>query len=332
MAMSQVAILAVMADRFDCLPPIARWFKGPHKFKWTNPGALSNHLKDHTSALHIKSEEYLRQKILVSYLMDQPLHLLSSTRELVTYGSCQWVGYEEDDNLSRKASWWDLPDGLEAELAFRRYCILRTISSLVTYFLDLYTSRDRKCKLGYGNSAACDSFQLGEMIKFFSRKRLVSLTPATSPDAPNDPNHVWPEALTKDINYVLATLRQCPTYQIDENHKHCGLWSKLYPRLEYIQSMLRGNIGISLSSWKDRRESHTWTRLEAELEKDRKVFIVNNRVLDTKESTFEFRKRGVDPRFRVEDMMIADRLARELFMAVEWDWTAEDTEQMPAEK
>jgi hypothetical protein len=103
-----------------------------------------------------------------------------------------------------------------AECAYRRTCVLRTIASIQNQFLTLYSSRDRQCKLGYDSSSSCDSFQLGEMIKFLTKKNLLSLVPFQE-----NPDYIWPEAYNGDVDYLISILRQCPSYQIDHNHAHC---------------------------------------------------------------------------------------------------------------
>ena len=86
-----------------------------------------------------------------------------------------------------------------------------TVASVQKHFIDLYSCRDRQCKLGYDSSAACDSFQLGQMIKFLVSKRLLYLVDygASSMDA-------VPDGSSVQIEELLGTLRQCPNYQIDK--------------------------------------------------------------------------------------------------------------------
>jgi hypothetical protein len=104
-----------------------------------------------------------------------------------------------------------------AECAYRRTCVLRTIASIQNQFLTRYSSsKDRQCKLGYDSSSSCDSFQLGEMIKFLTKKKLLSLVPFQE-----DPDYILPETYNGDLDYLITILRQCPSYQIDHNHAHC---------------------------------------------------------------------------------------------------------------
>jgi hypothetical protein len=97
-----LSILVVMADRFDCSAPIARYVTGTFGgFKY--PQTLDN-----------SAEEVLRQKILIFYRTNQAARLAAATKELILRGSSRWTTYNENSAFS--TSWWDLPDGLEGML------------------------------------------------------------------------------------------------------------------------------------------------------------------------------------------------------------------------
>jgi hypothetical protein len=81
------------------------------RFKW--PASQQRTIREDGIALDHASEESLRQKILVSWLLAQPPIMQVATRELVTYGSQRWSTYSDPD--PEVASWWDLPDDLESE-------------------------------------------------------------------------------------------------------------------------------------------------------------------------------------------------------------------------
>lgn len=109
-----IASLSIMADRFECAPMVARYVKGLKTFKW--PATYGRSYKDGGSMMTPATEELLRQKILIAWLLDQPIRLAQCTKELVLRGSSQWVIRDEEaENIpsSRKATWWDLPDCLE---------------------------------------------------------------------------------------------------------------------------------------------------------------------------------------------------------------------------
>ena len=93
----------VLADRFNTLPAIARYFQKTFvNFKYP-------------ITVDPKAEEALRQKILIFYHTDQALRFTASTRELILSGSSRWSVPEESENDFQTA-WWDLPDGLEGVL------------------------------------------------------------------------------------------------------------------------------------------------------------------------------------------------------------------------
>ena len=100
--MTYLAVLVIMADRFDCLAPVQRYLTGTFSnFKY--PLTVDK-----------STEETLRQKILIFYHTSQAVRLASATKELILRGSSRWSGYEESPSFT--TAWWDLPDGLESTL------------------------------------------------------------------------------------------------------------------------------------------------------------------------------------------------------------------------
>jgi len=312
------------------------------------------------------AEETLRQKILVSWLLNQPLKFHASTRELILYGSCNWTTAIASDDppadatgpntATSAAAWWDLPDGLEAELAHRRDCILNTIASIPRHFLALYTSSRKplpassssssmspslatnstftmtgkpspvttQCKRGYDSSTACDSYQLGEMVRFLAGRGLLFLVDFS----PRSLDAVRDFAAVDVSAHLLALLRQCPAYQIDKNHTNCGLRTRILPLLDYVQAMLSSTVvGIPLAGWRKDRHETSWASAP-DAESGR--FGGGNgggRDPDGGGSARVFRftrSLAGDQRLRYEGAMAADRMARMLFTADEWDWTPEE--------
>jgi hypothetical protein len=97
-----ITVLVVLADRFDCLGPVARYITGSFvNFKY--PQTLDK-----------KVEELLRQKILIFYHTNQTARFATATKELILRGSSRWTGYDEEGAFT--AAWWDLPDGLEGAI------------------------------------------------------------------------------------------------------------------------------------------------------------------------------------------------------------------------
>ncbi len=305
--MQSLAVLAVLADRFDCTSTVSRYLNAL-RYKW--PATQTRLSRDDGPALSRAAEETLRQKILVAWLLDQPLKMQAATRELIMYGSRQWSHHNQDEDQQQVAAWWDLPDDLEMELHYRRNLILTTIASVQRHFLSLYTSRARQCKLGYDSSPSCDSYQLGEIIKFLAARDLLFLSDFASEPFSTPPPQ--PHYATVDIGHILASLKQCPNYQIDKNHTNCGLRTRILPILEYIQAMLSaGAVAVAREGWRRDREAVAWsTGVEGE-----------------KKKVFEWtRGLATDQRLRYEGALAADRMARALFTAGAWDWTAEDRE------
>lgn len=98
-----LATLAVMADRFDCTTTVARYVKSSRRFPWPQTFGINSPA----------TEEVLRQKILISWLLDDPVKLASATKELILRGSLKWPVVEEISPEAQQATWWDLQDGLE---------------------------------------------------------------------------------------------------------------------------------------------------------------------------------------------------------------------------
>lgn len=153
----------------------------------------------------------------------------------------------------------------------------------------------------YDSSAACDSFQLGEMVKFFAAKNLLVLTSPLSV-AEED----YPEPYTGDIENLITTLRQCPSWQYDMNHAHCGLRARLVPVLDFVQAMLAFGIGIDRGNWKADRARVSW-----ECVREPQPFRLTRAVTG-------------DPRLKMEGFLTSSSLSKDLFAAGAWDWTPED--------
>ena len=103
-SITYLSVLVVMADRFDCLGPIARYVTTVFS-KFRYPQTLDQSV-----------EEILRQKILIFYQTKQAPQLAAATRELIMRGSSRWS--PSDDYLGLSTAWWDLPDGLEGFMLY----------------------------------------------------------------------------------------------------------------------------------------------------------------------------------------------------------------------
>jgi hypothetical protein len=199
-------------------------------------------------------------------------------------------------------------------MIYRRECVLETINSLQAHFLKIYISGERQCKLGYDSSLQCDSFQLGEMVRFFSRLGTVRLQ-GTIYD-PTEPTH-----FSGDIDRIIESLRQCKAYQIDRNHSHCGLRSRLIPLLDLIQNQLSLDtgaldIGICAECWNHNRPAYAWSTSK------RPVLWTQSKVLTGTRTLAPAVNNG---HRRSSSSCLARHVAvRDMFMAVERDWTGRD--------
>lgn len=158
-----------------------------------------------------------------------------------------------------------------------------------------------------------------------------------------------------DAHSILAALKQCPNYQVDRNHTNCGMRTRLMPILEYVATMLSANaVPLNLAGWKKDRKRTSWAvRSDDDAagtsasvggaressspfagKNQKKDFVVVTSGNDEgqrprKGRVFLFtRSVASDQRLRHEGAMAADRMARELFTADDWDWTPE--EDIPA--
>jgi hypothetical protein len=235
---SNLANLAIVSDRFDALSAVQAYVRRKRLIRLidgkTTPKADSG-----------LSEERVRQRLLVSVLLDYPTWTEKYSARLIMKG---WV---EREVVESQPLWWDLPARIEEELAYRRDCILETIQSIQNHFLSLYASRERQCKLGYDSSAQCDSFQLGEMVRFLTRIGTLQLQGVildmSDPLTPFE----------GDIHVLIDNLRQVPEYQIDRNHAHCGLRTRITPILDVILECLQ-HVGICPECWSQDRVDHAW--------------------------------------------------------------------------
>jgi len=113
----ELCTMAILADRLDCTAAASGYVRNL-RFKF--PQAIFRAPKKDGDLPSFVNEEAIRQKILVSWYLDQPLRFQNGTRELIVYGSKRWDPYAEYDE-SQTASWWDLPDELESKQVVARF-------------------------------------------------------------------------------------------------------------------------------------------------------------------------------------------------------------------
>ncbi|KAK5163510.1 uncharacterized protein LTR77_010692 [Saxophila tyrrhenica] len=235
---ANLANLAVVADRFDALEVVRTYLRRKKVMKMLDA-------KTTAKADLALGEERVRQRLLVGVLLDHTPWVEKYSLRMICKG---WASKEVSVSA---ALWWDLPGRLEDELVYRRECMLETIQSLQSHFLALYSSRERQCKLGYDSSAQCDSFQLGEMVRFFTRIGTVQLQGTLIDVA--DP----PEPHAGDLINLLDTLRQVPEYQIDKFHSHCGIRTRLVPMLDLLQRAIP-HAAVCGECWEANRTDLAW--------------------------------------------------------------------------
>lgn len=289
------ANLAIVADRFDCL---GFFTEATRRYLSTIDARASRKSE-------AQSEERNRQRILLGVFLDHGPWVPAPSKRLIVGGSICWTTEVIED--PHAALWWDLPHGLEEELICRREYLLETIESLQSHFLKLYSSSERQCKLGYDTSLQCDSYQLGEMVRFFQRINTLRLEGTLSTKDIAD-------GYSGDIERLLEAFHGCPSYQIDRNHSHCGLRTRLVPILEALDPLIRSGksigVGICGECWRKHRAEYAWTSAKRPVSWSRQRLVTLN-------STGIVEPGSVS--------CLAHHLkVREMFMATERDWTSQD--------
>ncbi|MCJ1255122.1 hypothetical protein MMC24_002938 [Lignoscripta atroalba] len=257
---SYIALLAIVADRFADNAPVAAFVRQRGWNDGRQAGSDAKEIKRNSATPG--KETFWRQRLLIGLLLDFDDWVSRYSSLLINSGSDKWITGSPPSDRDADALWWSLPGGVEEELTYRRECVLATISSLQSHFLTLYASKQRQCKLGYDSSPQCDSFQLGEMVRFFTRKGTLALQSMIIDSEYSQPPPQPPLPYPRPVDELLTTLRECPAYQIDRNHTHCGLRTKFLPALEYIraqsQSQSSQAVGLCLRCWKEDRRKQSW--------------------------------------------------------------------------
>ena len=251
MPMKNVANLAVVADRFGATGIVGAWVTNNISLNAPNAGDKLG-------------EEQVRQRLCTGILLGLDKWVSTYSLQLLQMGSPQWV-YDTTAETAQYM-WSYLPRGVEEELQYRREHVLLGIASLQNHIVTTFSSRTRKCALGYDSSPQCDSFQLGEFIKFLSRIGTFNIQASFAP-GPDSADVDFED----DIRTLVASLRTCPAYQVDSNHGHCGPKKSLMTGLLYIEHFLtESSAGICWQCWEDPRTEQRWTDAKPPLRFDRK--------------------------------------------------------------
>ncbi|KAF2437942.1 hypothetical protein P171DRAFT_526698 [Karstenula rhodostoma CBS 690.94] len=296
-----LANIAVVADRFDATDTLSRYVR---RKKY---GSLLDAKSAKGKISTGMTEERVRQKLLVGLLFDHAPWVTRYSKHLILRDSSQWQPGVEENHT--RPLWWDLPNGVEDELIQRREYILEAINSLQSHFLKLYTSGERQCKLGYDTSIQCDSFQLGEMVRFFIRLGTLRLQGTIY-------DNTEPTYHTGDVERLLESLRQCSSYQVDRNHAHCGLRTRLLPLVDLIQNQLcldttSLDVGLCLECWNNHRDTYAWSAAKRPVLWAQPRSLTGSRMLQGHQRT-------------PSSCLHRHVVVRDLFMATERDWTARD--------
>lgn len=277
---ANLANLAIVADRFDALDVVRQYVRRKriiHAIEGkTTP-------KQDTAL----SEEKMRQRLLVGLMLDHAPWVEKYSARLITKGSALREVDEAD------ALWWDLPGRIEDEITCRRGYALETIQDLQNHFLDAYSTRVRQCRLGYDSSSECDSFQFGEMVRFFMKIGTLRMQGRLldTDDAPFEHDG--------DLFLLIERMKQIPEYQVDRNHSHCGIRTRLVPSLDLIASALQ-HIGICGDCWLEDWTKHAWIELKRPISWKRERYGLSG------PATAHERRHD---------------LTRSLFLAMDRDWT-----------
>lgn len=108
-----VAAMAVFADRFDCALAVAKMMNSGLKFRW--PTTLRKAPAGEDAKMSRSTENVLRQKVLIAWLLNLPDKFSAATRELILSGSCKWTAFPDPNEAEDEPTWWYLQDGLERE-------------------------------------------------------------------------------------------------------------------------------------------------------------------------------------------------------------------------
>lgn len=238
-----IALLSIVADRFACSNTIAEYL--------IRQGLEITLLKDRKSATTQEIELENRQRLLAGLFFGFPDWVRQCSAALIVEASKRQNSTEDEEREGEDALWWILPGGVEEELACRRDYVLDTLSSIQKHFINLYISKQTQCRLGYSSSPQCDAYQLGEIIRFLCRKgRTLRIESAFDP-APEEL-----EPYNGNLNDIIAKLKECPSYQIDDNHTHCGARTRLMPVLERLRPSFQ--VGICSGCWKEDKSKESW--------------------------------------------------------------------------
>ncbi|KAJ5725266.1 uncharacterized protein N7483_006623 [Penicillium malachiteum] len=288
-----IARLIQVADSFSSTDRVEHVLRLV-KYQYGPKGKMS--ISRFDAALVDMKEERIRQIIFISKLLKDHAIFQVMTHTLLILGSRFWNNAPEGPDVD--SFYWNyLSDNIEEELYYRRQCVMNTITDLQAYFMRAYGVLDDpnprpspapnrmlgaafststqttqfQCRGGMGNSSQCDTFELGQMIRFFAmRSRTVFLgSNIIDPDFNLDPlgsddgvDFTQQGPASESIISIISTLRRYPDYQVDSYHGSCGVRRRLLPIIPCIEKYLldaQALLGVDYRIW-----SSPVSRCEAE--------------------------------------------------------------------
>ena len=73
-----------------------------------------------------------------------------------------------------------------------------------------------------------------------------------------------PEPYAGDILDLLDSFRTAPEYQVDKNHSHCGLRTRIMPLLDLL-TLAIGEAGVCWWCWQECRYEYAWSKVKRPL-------------------------------------------------------------------
>ncbi|KAJ5614622.1 hypothetical protein N7528_008276 [Penicillium herquei] len=285
-----IARLIQVADSFNSTDRVAHVLRLV-KYQYGPKGKMS--ISRFDAALVDMKEDRIRQIIFISKLLTDDIITRVMTHTLLILGSRFWINAPEGPDVD--SFYWNyLSDNVEEELYYRRQCVMNTITDLQAHFMRAYgvledpnskptpapnrmlgaafstsvQTTQFQCRGGMGNASQCDTFQLGQMIRFFTmRSKTVFLgSNIIDPEFNLEPlgndyeiDSKQQVPASESITSILSTLRQYPDYQVDSYHGSCGVRRRLLPIIPCIEKYLLDSqalLGVDYKTWSSPNTRH----------------------------------------------------------------------------
>ena len=137
------------------------------------------------------------------------------------------------------------------------------------------------------------------MVRFYLRAGTLRLENTIAGLSPSSPSESSSAAYDGDIHLLLDRLKQIPEYQVDRNHSHCGIRTRLVPFVDLVSAAML-QAGICGDCWAEDRHAHTWLGVKRPL---------------------KWRKQGNAVVLRGPEHARRHASVRDFFLAAEKDWS-----------